>query len=97
MHTFFLAVVVVFGITAAIMLVAWLFLSDGFKLLEDPVRRRRCLMVAGGLYCFCSIFAIAEVLKRDQPPQALLGLPIGLFFIWLSFRAARKIKIPPKE
>jgi len=83
--------------TAIIALGALFVLRDGFKMLENPVLRRKRLIIFGVFYSFVAIYVIAEVVTGNEPPLALLGLPIGLLCIRTFFRAASKIKVPPKD
>lgn len=97
MHLFFLAVLVVGGMTAAIVLGTWLLMRDGFKMIDNPAFARKRLIFIGILYSLSTIFLIIEVLLHDEPPQILLGLPIAVLLIWNAFNSARRIKLPPKN
>jgi hypothetical protein len=97
MQTLFIAVGVVLGLSALIAVASWLFMRSGLKTIESPKRLRRTLIFFGILYSFAAIYAISLVVAGSEPPQALIGLPIGLLFVWFYFRAASKVKVPPKD
>lgn len=97
MRTLFVAVGVVLGLSALIAVAAWLFIRSGLKTLENPKRLRRTLIFFGILYSFAAVYAISLVVAGSEPPQSLIGLLIGLLFVWFYFRAASKVKVPPKD
>ena len=48
----------------------------------------------GILYSVNATYLIIRVATGAEPIQTLIGLPIGLLFIWAFFRAARNIRVP---
>ena len=86
----------VLGFCALIGLLAWRFIKSAEKTLVDPRRLRRRLIVSGAIYALCAINVLVSVATGGMPPLALVGLPIGLAYIWFFLRTASRIKIPPK-
>ena len=89
-------IVGVLALSAFIGWMAWRFLKSAEKTLADPRRLRRGLILAGAFYACAAINGIVQVARGRMPLLSLLGLPIGLAFIWLYLRAASRIQVPPK-
>jgi phosphatidylglycerophosphate synthase len=90
-------IVVVLALSAFLGLVAWRVYKSAERAERDPRYLRRRLLGMGMLYIGCALFAIANVATGREPIKSLIGLPIGVLFIWMYLRAAIRVKVPPKE
>jgi hypothetical protein len=86
------SIVVVLLVSALIGLAAWRFLKSVENLQANPAKLRRRFILLAVIYCLGTITAINEVLQHRAPAISLLGLPIGLYFVWLYLRAAASLK-----
>jgi hypothetical protein len=75
-------------VSALIGLGAWRFLKTMESFHAHPARFRKLLIFLVVLYCLGMISAIDDVLQPNAPAIGLFGLPIGLGFVWMLFRAA---------
>jgi hypothetical protein len=46
------------------------------------------------IYVFGVLFGTIEVARGEQPIEALVGLPIALYMIWMLLRKAAKVEVP---
>jgi hypothetical protein len=76
---------------------AWRVFKSAERAERDPRYLRRRLLEMGMLYIGCAIFAIANVATGREPIKSLIGLPIGVLFIWMYLRAAIRVKVPPAD
>jgi hypothetical protein len=72
----------------------WRLFRSVEQMERDPKYLRRRLIWGATIYVFGALFGIIEVARGEQPIQALIGLPIVLFLIWVLLRSASKVKIP---
>jgi hypothetical protein len=59
--------------------------------LSNPAKLRRHLILLAAIY-FLGIITAIKVLERRASAIGLLGLPIGLYFVWMYLRAAASLK-----
>jgi hypothetical protein len=88
---------VIIGVLVATAVMGWMMwrLFRSVERMErDPKYLRRSLIYGAVIYVFGALFGIIEVARGEQPIQALIGLPIVLFLIWVLLRSASKVKIP---
>ena len=90
-------IVVVLALSAFIGWVAWRVFKSAERAERDPRYLRRRLLGMGILYIGCAIYAIANVATGREPIKSLIGLPIGVLFIWMYLRAAIRVKVPPTD
>ncbi len=90
---------VIIGVLAATGVMGWLMwrlFRSAERMERDPKYLRRRLVRGAMIYIFGVLFGMIEIARGELPIQALIGLPISLFMIWVSLRAASKAKISPK-
>jgi hypothetical protein len=63
---------------------------------RDPRYVRRWLILFGALYGFAALTSVSKVISGDAPPLSLIGLVIPVLIAWYCFRAAVRMKFPPK-
>ncbi len=90
-------IVVVLASSAFLGWMAWRVFKSAERAERDPRYLHRRLLAMGMLYIGCALFAIAQVATGREPIKSLIGLPIGVMFIWMYLRAAIRVKVPPKE
>lgn len=64
---------------------------------QDPRYLRRRFIRRGMMYVGCTVLFIVLVATGKEPKESLIALPIGVLFIWMYFRTASRVKVPPKE
>lgn len=84
------------AVSALMGLGAWRFIKSVENLQANPAKLGRRLILLAVLYCFGMVAAITDVLQGKAPAISLLGLPIGLYFVWFYLRSAASLKSPPK-
>jgi cell division protein FtsW (lipid II flippase) len=85
----------VFVATAVMGWLMWRLFRSAERMERDPKYRRRRLIRGAMIYVFGALFGMIQVARGELPIQALMGLPISLFMIWVILRTASKVKIPP--
>jgi cell division protein FtsW (lipid II flippase) len=85
----------VFVATAVMGWLMWRLFRSAERMERDPKYRRRRLIRGAMIYVFGALFGMIQVARGELPIQALIGLPISLFMIWVILRTASKVKIPP--
>ena len=88
------AITAVLAATAALGWMMWRVVRSAERMERDPKYLRRRLIWGAMIYVFGVLFGTIEVARGEQPIQALIGLPIALFMIWILLRSAAKVKIP---
>ena len=63
---------------------------------RDPRYLRRLLMRGGLLYACAAVIGTVLVVTGSEPKESLIGLPIAALLMWMFFRAAIRVKAPPK-
>jgi hypothetical protein len=94
--TFISAVVGVFAVSA---LFGWMMFRAAKpwdRAASDPRYRRQKLFLLYAVYVLSMVVGIGEVLRRNQPVQSLLGLPIPLLIAYWLMRTASRTKVPPQ-
>lgn len=94
MATVITVIIVVLVATAVMGGMMWRLFRSVERMERDPKYLRRRLIWGAMIYVFGVLFGIIEVARGEQPIQALIGLPIVLFLIWVLLRSASKVKIP---
>jgi threonine/homoserine/homoserine lactone efflux protein len=90
-------IVAVLASSAFLGWMAWQVFKSAERAERDPRYLRRRLLSMAMLYIGCAVFAIAQVATGKEPIKSLIGLPIGVMFIWMYLRAAIRVKAPPRE
>ncbi len=88
---------VIIGVLVATAVMGWMMwrlVRSAERMERDPKYLRRRLIWGAMIYVFGALFGIIEVARGEEPIQALIGLPIVLFLIWVALRSASKVKIP---
>ncbi|HKF49910.1 MAG TPA: hypothetical protein VKB38_21285 [Terracidiphilus sp.] len=94
-----MVIIIILGVLAVSALIgfaAWRFIKSTEDLQANPAKMRKRLLMLAVVYCSCMVMAIVEVLRGTRPPATLVGLPIGLFFVWWYLRAAAALKSKTK-
>ncbi|MGB0104239.1 MAG: hypothetical protein WBC30_17915 [Candidatus Sulfotelmatobacter sp.] len=89
---------VIVGVLVATAVMGWLMwqlFRSTERMERDPKYLRRRLIRGAMIYVFGALFGMIEIARGELPIQALIGLPISLFMIWVILRTASKVKIPP--
>ena len=81
--------------TAVMGCLMWRLFRSAERMERDPKYLRRRLIRGAMIYGFGALFGLVEIVRGELPIQALIGLPISLFMIWVILRTASKVKIPP--
>jgi predicted permease len=89
------AIIGVFVASAFVVLIFWWMYRSFEK--DEKKRRQRRLVIAGIFYAAIAAYNIGSVIVGSEPVKSLVGLPIGLLFIWAYFRAAQNVKVPPQQ
>ncbi|MGA8202416.1 MAG: hypothetical protein WB814_20275 [Candidatus Sulfotelmatobacter sp.] len=89
---------VIIGVLVATAVMGWLMwrlFRSAERMERDPKHLRRRLIRGAMIYVAGALAGMIEIARRELPIQALIGLPISLFMIWVLLRTASKVKIPP--
>ena len=89
---------VIIGVLVATAVMGWLMwrlFRSAERMERDPKYLRRRLIRGAMIYVAGALAGMIEIARRELPIQALIGLPISLFMIWVLLRTASKVKIPP--
>ncbi|MFY9948626.1 MAG: hypothetical protein WA261_00770 [Candidatus Sulfotelmatobacter sp.] len=89
---------VIIGVLVATAVMGWLMwrlFRSAERMERDPKYLRRRLIRGAMIYVAGALVGMIEIARRELPIQALIGLPISLFMIWVLLRTASKVKIPP--
>lgn len=89
---------VIIGVLVATAVMGWLMwrlFRSAERMERNPKYLRRRLIRGAMIYLFGALFGMIEIARGELPIQALIGLPISLFMIWVILRTASKVKIPP--
>jgi hypothetical protein len=91
--------VIILGVALTTAVLVWASLNvcrDVERMERDPRYLRRRFLMLGLLYVGSSVFGIVEVVRGNQPPLSLIGLPIAAALAWLFIRQAANVKVPPR-
>ncbi len=88
-------IVAVFASSVFVFLLAWMFIKNFEKLERLPRYRRGLFIALATLYAIPMVIRIFEVALGRESIKALIGLPIGLVFVWFYLSAARKVRVAP--
>jgi len=95
---------IIVGVLAFSAFLAWMAWWNGkrayrfaVRMERDPQHARRRLLRRGMIYVGCTLLLVVLVATGREPKQGLIALPIGVAFAWTSFRAAFRVKVPPRE
>jgi hypothetical protein len=84
----------VLAATAALGWMMWRVVRSSERMEREPKYLRRRLIWGAMIYVVGVLFGTIEVARGEQPIEALVGLPIALYMIWMLLRKAAKVEVP---
>jgi CDP-diglyceride synthetase len=89
-------IVIVLASSAFLGWMAWRVHKSAERAEREPLYLRRFLLGMSLLYGGGAALAVAKVATGREPMKTLIGLPIGVLFIWVYLSAALRVKVPPR-
>jgi cytochrome bd-type quinol oxidase subunit 2 len=64
------------------------------KSAHDPKHARRSLIVLSVFYVVNALYIFSEIIRGEEPPLALIGLPVVILYMWYLWRSMnRRVRI----
>jgi len=87
----------ILGVTVTTAVLVWAcfgIVRDAERMQRDPKFLRRRALLLGTLYVISAAYGVSQVIEGNEPPIALIGLPIAAAFAWTFLKAAANVKPP---